>query len=261
MAVTTFQTPGYRLVYCHAWPVAPLLDGVSITAWMDGPHQLLKRTPKLDARLLHVDGRQVFVKRYLGAGLLKRVMARLGLSRARRIFRISQSMIGVGVSVPEPYAWLSEHGCGHSIYVCEALNARDMKSVASDELGLAALGGVNKVFDNVAEMLCRLHRAGFVHGDMKWPNIMVETNGDHLVLVDLDGIRRPWLSKKKRFARDLARFVIDARELGVDEKSVQYFMRAYARRVDIAEKALWDNMAPSYRKLAERHRRRYGSQL
>ena len=108
-------------------------------------------------------------------------------------------------------------------------------------------------------MLVALHRAGFAHGDMKWANLMVDDVSRELILIDLDGVRRPRLFRNKRFGRDLARFILNARELGVAPENIDALLVMYARARGRSVQQVRADLRPAYNKLARRHRDKYGS--
>lgn len=262
MDLKTHDTTAFRLVYLEAGPVAPLLNGQGVAHWFDGEHKALKQGGKVEARLLKTGAGNVFVKHYLAKGLLRRMLAWFGVFRAQQIFRVSSSLQEVGVRVPQPLAFLAEHrrDCSSSYFVCEALDAEDLKSIAVTR-GLDTIGGAQRVFNEVANMLICLHSAGYAHGDTKWANWMVTRGKSQLVLIDLDSVRKPVWYRSKRFGRDLARFLINARELEIDENVVETMLSNYAQQRGRSVAQIYSDMGPAYDKLAKRHRKKYGSQL
>jgi tRNA A-37 threonylcarbamoyl transferase component Bud32 len=55
-----------------------------------------------------------------------------------------------------------------------------------------------------ADLLARLHDRGFSHRDLKATNVLLDEHL-HPVLIDLDGLRRPWRLTLRRAATDVAR--------------------------------------------------------
>lgn len=262
MDLKNHDTGDFRLVYLDPAPVAPLLDGQEVAGWFDAEHKVVKKGGKVEARLLKTGAGNVFVKHYLTKGLLRRVLAWFGIFRAQRMFRISSSLQEIGVRVPQPMAYLAERrrDCSSSYFICEALDAEDLKLVAVTR-GLDAIGGAAWVFSEVTNMLACLHSEGYAHGDTKWANWMVARDGPRLVLIDLDGVRKPVWRRSKRFGRDLARFLINARELKIDEREVEAMLAKYARLRGLSVAQVLRDLGPAYSKLAKRHRKKYGSQL
>ncbi|WP_194285750.1 lipopolysaccharide kinase InaA family protein [Alcanivorax sediminis] len=250
------------MIYRDQEAVASLLAGESVQAWFSAEHQILKQGGKVEARLLKTPAGVVFVKHYRAKNLFRRVISWLGVFRARRIFRLSLELRRIGVRVPEPMAYLMEkrRDCSSSFFVCEGLDAEDLKSIAVNS-GLEAIGGVERVFADVVELLVGLHQAGYAHGDTKWANWMVRRSDSQLVLIDLDGVFRPFWFRNKHFGRDLARFLINARELRIHEYIIEAMLANYAKQRGRSVTQVCRDLGPAYDKLAKRHRQKYGSQL
>jgi len=246
--------------YHQAAPVQPLLEGGGVDPWFDQSFRALKQNAKVDARLLKTSSGPVFVKQYKVASRVRRALVALTGFRARRMFRLSLRLLDIGVRVPQPLAYVLDHRRNQllSFFVCEALQARDLKSIACGA-GLDEVGGEARVFDLVGSMLAALHRAGFAHGDMKWANLMVDEMSRELILIDLDGVRRPWFFRNKCFGRDLARFILNARELGAAPENIDTLLAMYARARGRSVGQVWADLTPAYNKLARRHRDKYGS--
>lgn len=260
MDLKTHRSALAMIGYHQAGPVQPLLEGAPVDQWFGQPHRSLKNNAKVDARLLLSSSGPVFVKQYKVASRLRRALVSLTGFRARRMFRLSMCLLAIGVRVPQPLAYVLDrrHDRLSSFFVCEALQARDLKSVACGP-GLDEAGGEARVFNRVGEMLVALHRAGFAHGDMKWANLMVDDVSRELILIDLDGVRRPRLFRNKRFGRDLARFILNARELGVAPENIDALLVMYARARGRSVQQVRADLRPAYNKLARRHRDKYGS--
>ncbi|MBL7139917.1 MAG: hypothetical protein ISS74_03325 [Planctomycetes bacterium] len=86
----------------------------------------------------------------------------------------------------------------------------------------------------LARMLRRLHDAGLAHRDLKAPNILVAPADDprpKVVLVDLDGLRRPVHVSARRRGRDLMRLAVSLEEWGVARRTDRLrFLRTYLGR-------------------------------
>ena len=262
MDLKTHNGDDFRLVYRDQEAVTSLLKGASVQAWFNAEHQALKQGGKVEARLLKASAGTVFVKHYKAKSVFRRFIGWFGVFRAKRIFRLSLELLRVGVRVPEPLAYLVEkrRDCSSSFFVCEGLEAEDLKSIAVNH-GLDAIGGVERVFTDVVNLLVGLHQAGYAHGDTKWANWMVRRSDSQLVLIDLDGVYRPLWFRNKRFGRDLARFLINARELRINEYIVETMLANYARQRGRSVAQICRDLGPAYEKLAKRHRQKYGSQL
>src|SRR5690606_12541809 len=159
---------------------------------------------KVDARLLRDrDGRLWFVKQYAPRGLTHRLLALCGIHRGVRMLRLSLALAKLDVPVPAPAAAVTQRDAGgaRSWFVCQALTPARNLAEAWEADQWRSLGGVPAVFAQAATLFARLHDGGFIHGDMKWPNLMLGTDGA-LVLTDLDGMSRPWAARWQGCGRD-----------------------------------------------------------
>ncbi len=247
--------------YRDARPLTELLTGeLEVAAWFDRCDAELKATPKLSARLLRDGaGGLSFAKAYYLRGA-RRLAALCGRDHARRVYRHSAALLAAGVPVPTPLAYLRD-GRRAAYYLCEALTAATDLRALLDAGEFDALDMRHALLARIADTLARLHRAGFAHGDMKWANIMVEPAGGQLWLIDLDGLARPRWQREQRYARDLARFLVNAREFGLAEARIEAFVERYAAQRGLAVAAVWQRVQAPYDKLAARHRAKYGSAL
>jgi tRNA A-37 threonylcarbamoyl transferase component Bud32 len=67
-----------------------------------------------------------------------------------------------------------------------------------------------------ADLVTRLHRGGYIHGDLKWSNFICTGENDaEIRLSDLDHIRKSGSGALR--AKDFARFVLSAYEYGLPE--------------------------------------------
>jgi len=87
---------------------------------------------------------------------------------------------------------------------------------------------------SLAQMIRRMHDAGFSHRDLKAPNILIVQRGPcgpQAVLVDLDGVRAGFRISAARRAKDLMRLSVSLGEWGVARRTDQLrFLRAYLGR-------------------------------
>lgn len=256
-------SPGVRIHLLQQAPVQALLAGQAPGQWFADADKHLKHSGKVDARLLRDrDGRLWFVKQYTPRGQLHRLLALCGMHRGVRMLRLSLMLAELDVPVPAPAAAVTQRDAGgaRSWFVCQALiPARNLREAWETDQW-QSLGGVPAVFARAATLFARLHGGGFVHGDMKWPNLMLGAGGQ-LVLTDLDGMSRPRVARWPGYGRDLARFLISAREFGVPEAAIDRLVADYARQRGVEAARVWRAITPSYNKLATRHRQKYGSSL
>jgi tRNA A-37 threonylcarbamoyl transferase component Bud32 len=183
------------------WQAGDLELGRSVAAELErlgapeGRARELRDNPR--RRILRVDSETagaLLVKQFrLGSGRhqgRERLKAWLGRSPARREWRNLLALRAAGVAVPEPLAFgRLENG---DRLVVMAFCAGELLSRA---VGHAAPQR-RIALSAVAQVISRLHAAGFVHGDLHASNLLV--NGERAVLLDLQNARRS-ISPEDRF--------------------------------------------------------------
>lgn len=251
-----------QLRFLDSSPLANIDSLNKAKEWLASGEEV-KVSEKVEARLVKDEkGDGWFVKRYASSSLFRLFLALLGFSRGGRVFVLSCRLRNAGVSVPSPSACLVSRDGFHlnSWFVCEGLDAgKDLRNHFFDDR-FDMLGGGRPAMDKAAEVVARLHAKGFVHYDLKWANFMVGADGT-FYLIDLDGMRRPFFGASRKMCRDVARFVVNAREFGLPEGDVGYWLSRYAmfRGVDVAD--IEKGMAPFYEKFVRRHRKKYNISL
>ncbi|MEM1111971.1 MAG: lipopolysaccharide kinase InaA family protein [Pseudomonadota bacterium] len=228
--------------------LAPVLaDPVS---WLEQGRQI-----KVDSHsrvgLAEIGGDFCYIKYYGDKSVLQGLGNRLRGGRALAAWDAGQRLFQAGLPVARPLLCL--HLQHAQLLVTQGFkDARDLKSLW---LGEAESTQRADWLRQCAELLGALHNHGFSHGDGKWSNLLFAGGG--LRLVDLEAARGPGASASSQ-ARDLARFVLNAEELGVARVDYDDFMSAYAGRRGIHRRLLEDGLMPALEKLRTRHRQRYG---
>ena len=240
--------------------LASLIDGTtSIADWFCHEAVTLKTNAnKTTTRLFTQSGRKYFGKRYQSNSFVRDFLRR---DRALTVYMHSLTLEQEGLPIAKPLAYIREGRWKNpalSYFVCEALEEmEDLRNLANMEVYKEFMVDEN-FFVSIAHDLARLHQLGFCHGDMKWANIMVNPGTHEYRFVDLDGLREPLPGQSALYAKDLARFILNAREKKLAESMIEKFVSSYAlaRSQDIA--VLTDQISRSYDKLLRRHRRQYG---
>lgn len=239
--------------------IAPLLEGrLNLQEWFDSEGSTLKKTGKLTARLICVENTRYFVKRYRAGNFLQ-VM--FGVDKALNVYRHSAVLVQAGLPVVEALAYIRE---GRRLApVASYLVSRSLEEMTdlrhfSESAAFEGLAANEEFFASIARDLARLHQMGYCHGDLKWANIMVQAASLQYTFVDLDGLRKPWLFSASFFAKDLARFILNAREKGIQESVVNNFVSCYSRERGLDSVSLMKKIERCYQKLLRRHRKTYG---
>ena len=203
---------------------------------------------------------KVFAKKYLFKNLLHSFKPLLLQHRSRVVWDLSWYLRSHGVSVPEPAGYLVRQTgpvCLAGYFFSEAIS--DCRSL----LEWAKRPEVSRfrpewkdVMDLVAHHVAAMHEGGVTHGDLKWSNILFDGSQGRPWLVDLDSAKYHDLRlDPRRVARDLARFVLNALDLGEGDVC-DCFLDGYARRRNLSRQLLDESMDRVLHKLVERHRRR-----
>jgi len=149
-----------------------------------------------------------------------------GASRARRAFSMGRALAAAGFAAPRALLVGSRAGAG--LLVTMDAGGDDLLATVA---GLAGGGSARRrtkraLLDALGAEVARLHRAGFVHGDLVPPNLRWRYG--ELVFLDNDRTRRSRLPLLARGARrnlvQLGRFVIP----GVSATDRARVLRAYA---------------------------------
>jgi len=159
---------------------------------------------------LHVGGIDCFLKRYNDRGLWYRFRHLFALSRARRTWRIAWAMLDAGIPVPEPLACLEERRFRllfrSYVLMRFASGCMRLRDIWADLVERER----EELLLRLAGIFARMHRAGALHGDLKWDNILVALHDPaKICLVDLDGSRFPGRLDPRLAEKDLQRFLRD----------------------------------------------------
>jgi tRNA A-37 threonylcarbamoyl transferase component Bud32 len=185
----------------------------------------------------------IFVKRFNSRGFFDLLMHRFSNDRAKRLFDRSRSLYEKGFPVPEPLSYMrASFRKRNSFYLSRVVdNAESLwsfyeKGIFQEDRSLVHL---------LAKTIAEWHSKGAVHGDLKWPNILVQkgANGCAFVFIDLDHAKLRPVPSLKGIARDLRRFYRFALEIGAEQWADSAFFPAYhaclpdgiRSRVDIPE--------------------------
>jgi len=164
----------------------------------------LKRGTTCSVVRVDLADRVVVVKRYNVKGFLHGAKRLFQPTRAARSWRVGLALRRAGVATPAPYGF-SEERIGwlrrRSYVVNEYLEATEGRSFFE-----ALPDDWRERVRALAELLVRMWRAGFHHGDLKATNLLATEDG--LALIDLDAAgRAPWPWSSILIAKDRDRVV------------------------------------------------------
>lgn len=219
--------------------------------WMEQHTQVLKSDSHSRVGLLQLDGSLCYLKFYSAKSWGQKMLYRLGYARGLRSFDAATQLLQVGVQVPAPHSCVLSPN-GMMLLTEGVAGGKDLKALwqgnikqPQQELLLASAGRI----------LARLHGAGYCHGDCKWSNLLWSGNGFYLV--DLEGVKRAPLGGKRQ-ARDLARFTVNAEDLGVSPASFDCFLESYLAAVQLSREKIIAVVMPPLEQLRVRHETKYG---
>lgn len=224
--------------------------------WVEQHTRLLKSDPHSRVGLLEIEGQPCFIKLYLAKSFVQRLGFRLGYGRGLRSFAAADQLTRATVPVPQARTCLLvPEGM---VLLTEAIP--DTSDLRALWLAMPGLSSCLQLMGAAGAVLGRLHRAGFAHGDAKWSNLL--WNGEHFYLVDLEAVRRLRTGSAHtrlhaRQSADLARFVIDAEELGTSPEQLERFLKAYLDGAAFTREQLVSQLRPLLPPIRERHRLRY----
>lgn len=172
-------------------------------------------------------GQDLLVKRFNFRGLLDCAFRSLFLSRAKRLWNINQRLFARGLPVPRPVCYVRPSFHRKNSFFISSLieNAQNLgyiykRGLFSEPEKLAAV---------LSKAISTWHMAGAVHGDLKWSNIMLQSNADVITIyfIDLDQAKLYSTPKISGIEKDLARFYRYGLELGAEEWVRSEFLPAY----------------------------------
>ncbi|RIK65893.1 MAG: hypothetical protein DCC65_11465 [Planctomycetota bacterium] len=193
-------------------------------SWVDPARQKLLKdshTATIFRARLEADGRgiDVVVKRTLARNGWKKFVQMFGPSRNIRSWRLANMLRNRDLPVATPLAVIERFAAGvvrtDSISFTEFISdAVDLETFLTREV--AALPGTmqrsvkNRLIESVVQLLRAFHERGFVHRDMKAPNLMVRWPAPHvgtpvLTFIDMDGISHRRRSSEAQRTRAVVR--------------------------------------------------------
>jgi tRNA A-37 threonylcarbamoyl transferase component Bud32 len=202
----------------------------------------------------------MFVKRFNYRGVFDFLIHQFSNDRAKRLWERSHRLYKKGFPVPEPLIYIrASFRRRNAFYLSRAVeNAESLWSAYKKGF----FHENHTLVQLLARTIAEWHRKGAVHGDLKWPNILVqkEQHSYAFVLIDLDHSRIFPVPSLKGIRKDLKRFYRFAIEIGAEQWAESAFFPAYSacmpddlkRRIDLPDlkrKAMQDWIKKGRRKL------------
>jgi tRNA A-37 threonylcarbamoyl transferase component Bud32 len=169
----------------------------------------------------------IFVKRFNYRGFFDFLIHQFSNDRAKRLWKRSLNLYQMGFPVPEPLFYIRSSFRRRSAFYLSRVveNAESLWS----SYAKGVFQENNVLLHLLARTIAEWHLKGAIHGDLKWPNILLQkkTNSYLFVLIDLDHARLCPVPSLKGISRDLKRFYRFALEIGAEQWAESAFFPSY----------------------------------
>lgn len=170
----------------------------------------------------------LLLKRFNYRGVFDFLLHKLFNSRAKRLWKRNLRLHKKGLPVPEPLLYKEESfRHKYSFFLSSAVeNAESLGDICRK--GLFQIDG--ELLKKLAQTIAEWHLKGAVHGDLKWPNILVQKGGAgyRVFLTDIDQSRLYSAPCLKGIRKDLKRFYRFGLEAGAQDWVESGFFPEYA---------------------------------
>lgn len=226
-------------------------SAADIENWMELETRIIKRDAWSRVGLLTIEHKLCYLKYYQAKSAQQSLLFRFGFGRGARSFDMAQKLALAGVAVPEPRACLGVPG-GMLLLTEGLAGATDLKNLWLERPSEERL---RELMASAGRALAELHGAGYVHGDCKWSNLV--DSGGRFFFVDLEAVQRA-RQGASTMARDLARFTVNAEDMGLPPEHYQIFLSTYATDIGREHDHLIQAMLMPLQRLRRKHQVAYG---
>lgn len=244
LQVLAGETWGHKLSMHIEQSSLPALD------WAQRNLEIIKENGGSLVGLVDLDGQSCYLKYYPIESWQQRLWFKAGLSRGSKSYAKARVLLSSDILVPKPYACvLAPQGL---MLLTQAIpQAVDLQTLW--ERGQASAN--HSCWEKAGASLAKLHKNGFFHGDFKWSNLLLAQS--EIYLVDLEAVGELSSFGKRRY-RDIARFTLNAEDMGAPAESYRRFLEVYLRATDLEEPEVIQHTLPILNRLRERHIKKYG---
>ena len=195
----------------------------------------------------------IFLKVY-ERDLKRTVLSPFRLSKMKKTWKLTENLLNKEIPVPEPAFFLEIKKSVFTVQTYVAYLWID----GGVNFGMLALDKDIFHNDDFKSILCcgldiviKLHNAGFVHGDLKWSNLLHIDGGDpKVMLIDTDSLKKS--SSPNLQGKDLARFILSAMEYQLKpdlrEELVDRYIKGRKPRNTLIEKTIRKRIAKKKKK-------------
>ena len=196
----------------------------------------------------------LFCKSYRDSGIAAMLRAVFKGNRAQQSHDKVNLFTAAGATAPQSMGYvikktglLARESVHFSEYLEDAKTLYDFVATADDQ-------ELSHVLSQVAQQLARVHSAGYVHGDTKLHNLLIDNAS--VYFVDLDSVRA--ISKKYSPARDLARLLVGLSEASIEQSFLAGLMEVYYKTAAVDKKTLASDIRLIIPDFQKKHLKKYG---
>ena len=265
MRYARFKSGSYRGCHHIEFPLPDILYHQSPADLIKNYGQIRKSNAKITVAVINTKQYKTpfFIKAHDHSTLLKKTLNVFGVNSARRIFATAYRLRQSRIAVPKTYGYcFSPLQDNYSYLFFEALNDSQTLLQIGRSASLTKVLPSFPILALAGRELANLHRSGYVHGDFKWGNLLVDVRLKRLYITDLDSVRAP-ISRHRltAMAKDIGRFVLNAEEAGLTPSVIADFTDAYFSHLGITQQTDVIKLNERYHvmlaNLRRRHKKRY----
>ncbi|EKD27513.1 MAG: Mn2+-dependent serine/threonine protein kinase [uncultured bacterium] len=175
----------------------------------------------IESGLYNINKDKILVKKIKYSGRIKKLSRKIIGSRARYLFKTSFILLKKGIHVPVPYAYFDNFKNNESYFLSScidnAINLGELflhKDIPSFD------------FTKLAKSVYMMHSKHCVHGDLKWSNLMIRSDGE-IFFIDLDNASHTKSKDINGIRKDLIRFYRFALEVEKEKEIKELFFNEY----------------------------------
>jgi hypothetical protein len=170
---------------------------------------------------------------------VKRRISALFAARTEKIYRTWRILAAQGVKMPELFCYGTIRQGALPFFVMRRVGGRSLYDLLIREKGRLPSPVYYKAIDEIA----KVHVAGYWLGDAHLSHVFVD--GEEIAgFIDIDGIRRNRVFRRRHFAKDLAG--MNHPQLPIDDQEKRLFLDYYMNKTGITKAAAFCGLVCHY---------------